>query len=186
MLVYIEKITKEFRDKNGKRDGRLHCIFENGTESTMLLRSLGKALYQNKNGRIVSEPIDISARRLATVTDDDVFAGFIYVVQSRSLDPKIQSIADLYKVGFSTVPVRERLKNAHKEPTYLMAPVHIVMEMECYNMNTQKFENALHTYLGKYCVNLDIFDTEGKRHSPREWFSVNIRTIEQAMDMIIS
>ena len=52
-------------------------------------------------------------------------------------------------------------------------------------MNPQKFEKIIHTFLGKSCINLDIFDKEGRRHSPREWFSVPMETIEQAIDLVI-
>jgi hypothetical protein len=151
----------------------------------MLLRSLGKAMYHNKNGRVVSELLETSQKRLATIDEDDIHSGYIYVVRSLSHNPQIQSIENLYKIGFSTTPVTERVKNALKEPTYLMAPVHVIFSLECYNMNTQKFEQAIHTLLGKYCVNLDIFDEKNKRHSPREWFSVDFTTIEKVIDMIV-
>ena len=59
------------------------------------------------------------------------------------------------------------------------------MSVECYNMNPQKFENIIHIFFGKFCINLDIFDKDGRRHSPREWFSVPFEAIEQAIDMIV-
>lgn len=185
ILVFVQKITGEFRDKNGKRDGRLHCIFENWTESNMLLRSLGKSMYKNLNGRVVSEPINKSIERLATITKDDLKTGYIYVVRSLSKDSKIQSIQNLYKIWFSTTTIEERIKNAEKDPTYLMSKVHLCMSFQCFNMNTQKFEKIIHTLLGKYCVNLDIFDEKWRRHSPREWFAVPLKTIEEAIELII-
>jgi hypothetical protein len=186
VLVYIKSIGNIKVDDHHKKDGRLHCIFENGTESNMLLRSLWKAMRQNRGGRVVSEPIDKSIQRLHTITEDDTKTGYIYVLKSLSKDPKIQSIDNLYKIGFSSTPIEERIKNAEQEPTYLMSRVHLCMSVECYNMNPQKFEKIIHTFFGKSCINLDIFDKEGRRHSPREWFSVPIETIEQAIDLIVS
>ena len=43
------------------------------------------------------------------------------VLKSKSSDARIQAIADLYKIGYCTEPVEERIANAEQEPTYLMA-----------------------------------------------------------------
>ncbi|WP_434082206.1 GIY-YIG nuclease family protein [Escherichia coli] len=56
---------------------------------------------------------------------------------------------NLYKIGYSTTPVMQRIANAENEPTYLMASVQLVSEFECYNMKTHKFE-------GCYTHSLDI------------------------------
>ncbi|MFH4376772.1 GIY-YIG nuclease family protein, partial [Acinetobacter baumannii] len=58
LLVYLADFTFTREDKTvnkvrTRKDGRTRTIFENGTESTMLYRSLAKALYND--GRIVSE-----------------------------------------------------------------------------------------------------------------------------------
>ena len=185
VLVYIKSIGNIKIDDHHKKDGRLHCVFENGTESNMLLRSLWKAMRQNRGGRVISEPIDKSIQRLHAVNEEDVKTGYIYVLKSLSKDAKIQTIENLYKIGFSSTPIEERIKNAEQEPTYLMSWVHLCMSVECYNMNPQKFEKIIHTFFGKSCINLDIFDKDGRRHSPREWFSVPFETIEQAIDLIV-
>jgi two-component system chemotaxis sensor kinase CheA len=44
-LETIYDLTKD--PKNSKLDGRMYCVFENGTESNLLFRSLGKLLYDN-------------------------------------------------------------------------------------------------------------------------------------------
>ncbi len=185
VLLLVRTVWNKTIDKNHKEDARLHCIFENGTESNMLLRSLGKAMRNNKSWRVVSEPIDESIQRLKAINEDDTKTGYIYIAKSLSGDPKIQSIKDLYKIWFSSTPVEERVKNADKEPTYLFAPIRLCMSVECYNMNPQKFEKIIHTFFWKSCINLDIFDEQWKRHTPREWFSVPIETIEQAIDLIV-
>lgn len=185
VMLYIESIWKVHIDKNHKKDGRLHCIFENGTESNMLLRSLWKAMRANQWGRIITQPIDESINRLKWITSEDELSWYIYVLKYKWENKNILDIKDLYKVWFSTVLPEERIKNSIKEPTYLMSPVHLLMKVDCYNMNPQKFENAIHTLLWQYQVNLDIFDEKWKRHTPREWFSVSIDIIEQAIDVLI-
>ncbi len=59
-------------------------------------------------------------------------------------NPQIATVQDLYKIGFSTVPVEERIKNAAHEPTYLMDKVAEVARWKTLNMNTQTFENIIH------------------------------------------
>jgi hypothetical protein len=187
MLVYLEKIFDISKDKNSKLDGRIYCVFENGTESNMLYRSLGKALYEN--GSAVTHSSDTDEMELIknaqTITDEDKPTGFVYVLSSLSNDPKIKEIQHLYKIGYSTTPVHERIKNAEKEPTYLMAPVKVESEYETYNMNTQKFEQLLHNFFGSACLNVDVYDSKGKRYIPQEWFIAPIHIIDRVVDLIL-
>lgn len=193
ILVFLEHIdfTSDEKTINGKRyrkDGRTRCIFENGTESNMLYRSLAKALYQD--GKIVSDSNKESDsnfyNNFGGVTEEDTSTGFIYVLKSLSTDPRIQSIDHLYKIGFSTTTVEKRIANASKEPTYLMAPVEVVAEYHAYNINTQKFENLLHTFFGKACLELEVIGKDGSLHRPREWFVAPIDVIQQAIQLLVN
>lgn len=194
LLFLLEKVSitqKEQYLPDGKRlreDGRTRCIFENGTESNMLKRSVEKILYSN--GQVVSENADtvIESFRetFSYITAEDQKAGFIYILKSKSTNPDISGVANLYKIGYSKIPVEERIKNARLEPTYLMADVRIVMAYQCYNMNPQKLEQLLHTFFGNSCLEVDVFDKDGRRHTPREWFIAPLYIIEQAIKLIIS
>lgn len=183
VLVYIAEVG-EFEYVNGKRRARLRCIYDNGTESDILNRSLARALY--RDGKRVSPITEKMMDKFAGITEEDKESGYIYILQSLSADEKIQSIADLYKIGFSTTPVLQRIKNADQEPTYLMAPVKIVAEYKTFNMNTQKFELLLHKFFGHCCVSIDIFDNKGMRHTPREWFQIPYDVVNQAINLISS
>jgi|APSaa5957512622_1039677.scaffolds.fasta_scaffold25158_2 hypothetical protein len=171
-----------------RKDGRTRCIFENGTESNMLYRSLAKILYIN--GRVVTQNIDRVnedfKEKFSNITKEDEEAGYIYVLKSKSENEHIVSIQNLFKIGYTKTDVQERIKNAEKEPTYLMAPVSIQGAWKCFNINPQKLENLLHSFFGKSCLELDIFDENGKRHTPREWFIAPIEVIEQAIELIIN
>ncbi|MDD3183300.1 MAG: GIY-YIG nuclease family protein [Alphaproteobacteria bacterium] len=183
VLLYVAEVgEREMLD--GKRNARLRCIFENGTESDMLLRSLSAELY--KDGRRVTENGDRLLAGFDNITAEDQESGFIYVLRSLSEKPEIQSVHNLYKIGFSRVPVEERIKNAAEEPTYLMAPVKIVTAYQCYNMNPQKLELLLHTFFGSSCLNIDVFDGAGQRHTPREWFLAPLDVIEQAIHFLLN
>jgi len=194
ILFLIEKIEithKEHYKEDGTRvreDGRTRCIFENGTESNMLKRSVEKILYAN--GQVVSENADkvneSFLEKFGNITDEDQEAGFIYILKSKSEKKEIREIHNLYKIGYSKTTVEERIKNAFQEPTYLMADVRIVMAYKCFNMNPQKLEQLLHNFFGNSCLNIDIIDKNGNRHTPREWFIAPLDIIEQVIQFIIS
>ena len=184
MLVYLAEVGEKIKDEHGKFDARLRAIFENGTESDLLLRSLGKALF--KDGRRVSELSENSLKNFYNITKDDQETGYIYVVKSLSDKQEIKSIKNLYKIGFSKISVEERIKNSTQDPTYLMASVKIVTVFKCFNMNPQKLEQLLHNFFGSSCLNVDVFDNEGRRHIPREWFIAPLEIIEQAIHFVLS
>lgn len=183
VLLYVADVGEPIKT-SGKTNARLKLIFENGTESDMLLRSLSAELY--KHGKRVSEYDETNFEGLYEVNEKDEKSGYIYILESKSEDKKIVSIKNLYKIGYSTIPVKERIKNAATEPTYLMAPVRIVSIYETYNMNTQKFEQLIHRFFGKVCLNIDIYGNDGKRYTPREWFIAPLNVIEQAIESIIT
>jgi hypothetical protein len=194
ILLYLECVNFEIATqeyKSGSRirkDGRTRCIFENGTESNMLYRSLYKVLLDN--GKAVTQTKEEIAeefrKKTGHISDDDEETGFIYVLKSKSNAPQIKNVESLYKIGYTNIPIEERIKNAQQDPTYLMAPVKIVTTFLCYNLNPQKLELLLHTFFGNSCLNIDIFDNNGKRHTPREWFIAPLDVIEQAIEYIIS
>ena len=194
VLFLLEKIDisrQEHYKEDGTRvreDGRTRCVFENGTESNMLKRSVEKILYTNGNAVTVNSDDEVEEfmENFSNITEEDKEAGYIYVLSSKSTDPKITEIKNLFKIGYSTTPVESRIKNAEKEPTYLMAQVKVEAEYKTFNMYTQKFEQLLHNFFGKSCLNIDVFDERGRRHMPQEWFIAPIHVIDQAIELIIN
>lgn len=191
LKLLATELTSEAKTINGKRyrkDGRTRCIFENGTESNMLYRSLEKALYQD--GYIVTDTEAETHARFragfAGVNETGTQTGVIYVLRSLSSNPAILELPYLYKIGFSSQAIAQRLKNAAQEPTYLLAEVEVVAEYQTYDLNPQKLEWLLHTLFAEACLNLDIFDAAGQRHSPREWFVVPLTVIDQAIRLLLT
>ena len=172
--------------KNGKVNARLHLIFENGTESDMLLRSLATELYKDKSGRRVL-PSQVAAReKLTNIDKDDIETGFIYILQTLSSNPSLKKIKNLYKIGFSTTSMEKRLAKAESEPTYLMAPVNLIATYKCFNVNSQKLENLLHIFFGNSCLDTEVYDKHGNLFKPREWFIAPLREIELAVKLLIN
>lgn len=194
ILGYLETIYDLTKNpQNSKLDGRIYCVFENGTESNLLFRSLGKLLYDN--GWLVSttqEEADnkfkqeIGQQDNSSINDNDQHTGHIYILKSKSKDPKISEIENLYKIGYCIGSVDERIKNAINEPTYLNAPVEIITSYKCYNLNPQKLEAILHRLFKPQCLNIDIAGTDSIRYSPREWFILPIKIIMEAINLIDS
>lgn len=175
ILIYLDKIDEPYRGNSQKINRRTRTIYENGTESNALLRSLGKLI--SEDGHAVSRLDDESV---------DQEMGYIYILKSLSTDPQILSIKDLYKIGFSTTSVEKRIENAKEDPTYLMAPVEIVSTFKCFNMNPQKLERLLHRFFADSCLNIDITDKNQNRYTPKEWFIAPIDVIEKAIHLMIS
>jgi len=181
MLVYLSEVLDHSRDRKGRLMGRSICIFENGTMSDIKLDTLRKALYEN--GYTVREnnekTSDFFKARFNATTDDKP-SGYIYVLRSLSENPEIKSIDNLYKIGFSTITVAERIANAENEPTYLNAKVEIIATWKAYNMNVSSFEALIHRAFKDVRLQVKIGN-----QIPEEWFVVPYSAIEKAIQCII-
>lgn len=186
VVLFLEKLNidqSEFSFSSGKRkrlEGRTRCIFDNGTESNMLFRSLVKALQLD--GFAISQrsiPNEVSEPN-----SDDTVNGYIYILRSLSDNIKIIDIENLYKIGFSAGDVSKRLRNAVTEPTYLMAEVQNVAIYRCYNINVRRLESQLHAIFNKVRLNIEIRDKNQNVHRPREWFSAPLDVIEETVELI--
>jgi hypothetical protein len=160
---------------------RLRVIFENGTESSMYRQSLSIRLYE-ADGQALAR----TGHELAEVGDVDKESGHIYVLRSRSDDPLITSMHDLYKIGYSTANVEQRIANSVKDPTYLMAPVEIVADYRTYNLKPSALEHLLHRVFAEVRLDITQINAEGRKYDPSEWFVVPLNVINQAINMIMS
>ncbi len=193
IMLYLKEANLEktvWEQKSGNRErveGRTFTIFENSTYSNMLFRSLGKQIQ--KNGKLITNTHEgINAElyvNAGMVKEEDIQTGWIYILKSKSLHPEISKMKDLYKIGFSTTPLEERIKNAKNEATYLYADVIKVSSYACYNRNADKLEQLLHRFFAEACLNVDIEIIKGKRITPREWFVVPFEEIEKAINLIL-
>lgn len=195
IMIYLESTEESRKDSNlkssmiNRKDGRTRTIFENATVSNMYYRSVSKAIY-NGGAKMVSEldraeQLDIF-ESAENINDEDKSAGWIYILKSRSQRPEIKNIKDLYKIGFSSTPVEERIKNANNEATYLYADVAIVGTYQIYNLNAKKFEQLIHRVFASACLDIEFDTKDNLRINPREWFVVPKKVIEEAIQLIVS
>ncbi|MBC9926460.1 MULTISPECIES: GIY-YIG nuclease family protein [unclassified Leucobacter] len=164
-----------------KQKQRLRVVFENGTESAMYKQSLMTRLYEAQ-GQVLAR----TGHDAAEILDADIESGHIYVLSSLSDDPVISELKDLHKIGFSTTSVEQRLKNAEKSPTYLMAPVKVLADYRLYNVRASWLEHLLHRVFAEVRLDLTQIDRKGRDYDPSEWFVVPLETINQAVAMIMS
>lgn len=187
VLVYLEKVHNAGkRKKSTKIDGRTRTIYEDGTESDILLNSLRKSLYLD--GFIVTQnevSNEEAFQESFSIHTDDHQDGWIYVLRSLSDEPEIRKQKDLYKIGFSTTPVAQRIQNAEYEPTYLMDKVEIVASWKTYNIKSHTLENLIHQFFSAVQFHIRVKGLDGKQYTPREWFVVPLTIIEKTINSII-
>jgi len=191
LLESANLIKEEISIESGDRvrtEGRTRTVFENGTYSNMLFRSLGKQIL--KNGKMITPSYESMNNELfvnaGLVNEEDVETGYIYVLKSKSTNPQISSIENLYKIGFCQTSVDERIKNAKSEATYLFSDVLKIASYRLYNRNADKLESLLHRFFAEACLNIDLYDSNGQRITPREWFVVPFEIIEETISLILN
>ncbi|MFV1566730.1 MULTISPECIES: GIY-YIG nuclease family protein [unclassified Phaeobacter] len=183
--AYVAEMGETTLTDQGRTDARLRVIFDNGTESNMLMRSLQRALNADGDaGRRITEP---SAGPLFSdqTIDGDEASGTIYVLRSKSDHPLVSENRELvHKIGVTNMSVEKRIAGAHLQPTFLMANVEVVATYELYNINRTKLENLIHRIFEPARLDIEIMDRFGRPVVPREWFLVPIFLIEEVVEKI--
>lgn len=182
--VLIANVGESYINDYGKRDSRLRVVFANGTESDMLLRSLTRALNKDDNSRRI---IKVELGLFADSNDEEsIPTGHIYVLRSNSDIPYIaENRSVIHKIGVTGGDVKQRIANAKKDPTYLLADVEIVATFKLANINRTKLEKLLHKFFGSAQLDVELKDRFNMPVKPREWFLVPLKTIEEVIERII-
>jgi hypothetical protein len=185
--AYVAEMYEGTKTKDGRDNPRLRVIFDNHTESNLLLRSLSRSLYPDGAapvGRrlIIKDdgPLFGSAKEL-----DDIESGTIYVLRSQSSHPFVAEHRELiHKIGVTGGKVETRIAGAEKDATYLLAAVEVVATYKLHNLSRIKLENIFHRLFGKAQLDMTIDDRFGNPVKPREWFLVPLQVIDEAVQRI--
>lgn len=182
--AYVADMGEETLTDQGRTDARLRVIFDNGTESRMLMRSLQRALNKDATGRRITE--SVAGPLFADAPEEgDSTTGTIYVLRSKSDHPMVSENRELvHKIGVTTLGVDKRVAGAHLQPTFLMAPVEVVATYELYNINQTRLENLIHRIFGNAQLDIEIPDRFGRPVTPREWFLVPLFVVDDAVEKI--
>ncbi len=182
--VYVADMGEVFMQEYGDNDARLRVIFDNGTESNMLMRSLQRALTKDEAGRRITDP-NPGPLFEGIADEEDHASGTIYVLRSQSALPLIAEQRDLiHKIGVTGMPVEKRIANAKLDATFLLADVEVVATYKLYNINRTKLENLIHRIFGSARLDIEIKDRFGNPVIPREWFLVPLHVIDAAVEKI--
>lgn len=183
-IAYVAEVGEEFRTEYERRDSRLRVIYDNATESDVLLRSLQRALHRDEAGRRITDPV-AGPLFADKADDDDLASGTIYVLCSKSDHPDVAANRNvLHKIGVTGGDLARRCANARLDPTFLMADVEIVATYELYNVNRIKLENLIHRVFGRARLDIEIKDRFGNPVIPREWFLVPVFAVNEAIERI--
>ncbi len=183
-LAYIADMGEEFRTDYGRPDRRLRVIFDNGTESDLLLRSFQRALYKDEAGRRITDP---GAGPLfgREAEAEDLESGIIYVLRSKSDHPEIIAHRDLiHKIGVTGGTVETRIAHAAHDATYLLADVEVIATYKLFNINRVRLENVLHRVLASARLDLTIQDRFGNPVKPKEWYLVPLHVIDEVVERV--
>lgn len=183
-LAHLAEIGEQIRTKYERHDSRLRVVYDNGTESDVLLRSFQRALYRDESARLVTNP---SAGPLFSgeAADDDQESGTIYVLRSLSDHPYVAQHRDIiHKMGVTGGRVETRIANAENEATYLLAKVEVVATYKLAGINRTRMENLFHRLFAPARLNITINDRFGRPVQPEEWFLVPLFVIDEAVARI--
>jgi hypothetical protein len=182
--AYVAEEGETFTTPQGRTDARLRVIFDNGTQSNMLMRSLQRALNKDDAGRRITDPVAgplFSGER----EQGDQASGTIYVLRSKSDHPTVAANRHLvHKIGVTTLGVTQRIAGARLQPTFLMADVDVVATYELFNISQTKLETLIHRIFGAARLEIEIKDRFGNPVVPREWFLVPLFVIDEAVERI--
>lgn len=182
--AYVAEKGEMTLTDHGRTDARLRVIFDNGTESNMLMRSLQRALNKDEAGRRITDP---AAGPLFSgqIAEDDQASGTIYVLRSKSDHPLVAANRDLvHKIGVTGNDVKQRVQGARLQTTYLMADVEILATYKLYNISRSKLEALIHRIFGSVRLDIEIQDRFGRPVVPEEWFMVPFFIIDEAIEKI--
>jgi hypothetical protein len=154
-------------------------IFDNGTESDVLMRSLQRALHRDEAGRRITEP-DAGPLFEDPTSAEGTESGTIYVLRSKSEHPQIAAHRDIiHKIGVTGGEVEPRIANAKLDPTFLLADVEIIATYKLNDINRSRLEALLHRFFAAARLDLEIKDRFGNPVRPREWFLVPLPAIDE-------
>lgn len=182
--AYVAEKGEVTLTDQGRTDARLRVIFDNGTESNMLMRSLQRALNKDEAGRRITDPV-AGPLFSGQVEEDDQASGTIYILRSKSDHPMVAANRELvHKIGVTSNDVNQRIKGARLQTTYLMADVELLATYKLYNISRSKLEALIHRIFGSVRLDIQIQDRFGRPVVPEEWFMVPFFVIDEAVEKI--
>ncbi len=182
--VIVADMGETFVSDYGRPDRRLRVVYDNGTESDLLLRSLQRALNKDKASRRITEP-DFGPLFSDEEDEDDLPTGYIYVLRSKSDHPFVAQNTVRHSQDRRDRRRREKPDcQCEKDPTYLLADVEIVATSNWQTSTGSGWKHCSTSFLAALDWILELKDRSAEQVEPREWFLVPLPVIEEAIEKI--
>ena len=159
--------------RGGKADARLRVVYDNETESNLLMSSLTRRLYEDKDARRIG--------MRAGPLFDGARTGFVYVLRSRSDRAQVRG---LLKVGTTAGAVEDRIARAETQGAFLFAPVEIVETFELIGYDAKQAEKAVHAALRPFHIALQVVGPDGRKFNATEWFKTDVATVAGVIERV--
>jgi hypothetical protein len=188
VTLYVASMDAfEARGKTRRKDARLRCIYDNGTEAALLFRSLSRLLYRDPNGRRIST--SEAGPLFKPVKDEkpeDRLTGYVYVARCETVPTALKQYKNLVKVGVTTGNPRTRVAGAKDDPTFLFQRAVLVKHYALYNVTPMQVEAKIHAFLAGVCLDIETMDRFNKPYKPKEWFLVELPIVDEIVTKIIA
>ena len=182
--AYVAEKGETTLTEHGRTDARLRVIFDNGTESNMLMRSLQRALNKDDAGRRITDPV-AGPLFAGEVEVEDQASGTIYVLRSKSDHPVVAANRELvHKIGVTSNEVKSRIAGARLQPTFLMADVELLATYKLFNISRSRLETLIHRIFSAVRLDIQVQDRFGRPVTAEEWFLVPLFVIDEAVERI--
>ena len=183
--VVVADLGERFVSDYGRPDRRLRVVYDNGTESDLLLRSLQRALYKDKASRRITES-GFGPLFSEDEEEGDLATGYIYVLRSKSEHPFVAEHRISHSQDRRDRRRREKPNCQREERPDLSSGRrgNRRRHTNCANVNRKALEALLHKFFGAARLDLELKDRFGSQVEPREWFLVPLPVIDEAIQKI--
>jgi hypothetical protein len=157
VMCLVDKIGERNEGSvRARHNPRIRVVFDNETESNLLLHSFARALYKDPNGRrILMDPNRVFEKKQG-LSHHDRRNGVLYILSSQSTNPELAAMKDLYKIGYTEESLEKHIAGAKRSSTYLEAPVAVVATYDCYGVNPRVIERLVHAMLSSQKLNVTL------------------------------
>lgn len=193
MLIFIDHVGDSIIDSIDG-DKRLMIIFENGTKSSMLLKSLIKRIHEDDSSATITniDGTKFNSKRIKLGGHSDPRmqvekstgpTGFIYIAKTRN-EKLCGQYKNLYKIGLTRRDLDQRIAEAENDPAFLMSKADLVKSIPVNGLSITSVESAIHALFQDVRLEIEVTVEGGRKHRPREWFLVPISEINSAIELI--
>ncbi|ODM55858.1 hypothetical protein BC455_23290, partial [Vibrio harveyi] len=180
-LVFIDFMGEKYKGAE-REEQRLLMVYENGTQSTMLLRSLTKRIREDGGAKRIlnTDGSFYNAARVKANNESDprmqIYSnarstGYIYIAKTLGDNQAAKQFDNLYKIGLAK-DVEKRFKAAKRDTAFLMAEAERVRVIPLEGLDLRSVEGAIHALFEKVRLEIGVIDRDGKERIAREWFVV--------------